>query len=54
VEASRGTHPGGTGTTAVTAWINDRNAISYDISEEQTKVATLRMNIFKELIKNEK
>jgi DNA modification methylase len=45
---------GGTGTTAVTAWINDRNAISYDISEEQTKVATLRMNTFKELIKNEK
>jgi DNA modification methylase len=39
---------GGSGTTACEAYILNRNAISLDISEEQTELAEIRLGFVKE------
>ena len=43
---------GGTGTGAVTAWLNDRNAITNDISSEQTAIAEERFRFEQERLKS--
>jgi DNA modification methylase len=42
---------GGSGTTACEAYMLERNAISVDISEEQTELAKIRLDITKEGVK---
>jgi DNA modification methylase len=42
---------GGSGTGAVTAWLNDRNAITNDISEQQTEIAKERFRFEQERVK---
>jgi DNA modification methylase len=39
---------GGSGTTACEAYLLNRNAISLDVSEEQTEMAEIRLNFIKE------
>jgi DNA modification methylase len=41
---------GGTGTVACVAHLNNRNAITNDVSEEQTKIAKKRLELYKERI----
>ena len=39
---------GGTGTVASVSHINNRNAITNDVSEEQTKIAKKRLELYQE------
>jgi DNA modification methylase len=39
---------GGTGTVACVAYLNNRNAITNDVSEDQTKIAKQRLEMYKE------